>query len=103
MRDEDDDNDGIASENATDEEESGSDPNGSILVPEPTGDFISSPAENDVICGRGKSGSHSGNLRFRQIISARKEDYKKAYRRDLKTKIKLEIVNELRQGIAPAR
>lgn len=64
---------------------------------------VSVPDENDVICGRGKSVAHLGNQRFRKMVSARKEAYQKATRRDEKTFIASEIVEALRQGPEPSR
>ena len=59
---------------------------------------VSGPEGNDVICGRGKSITHPGNLKFRQLVLARKDEYKRANRRDDKTRIAFEIVEALRNG-----
>ena len=59
---------------------------------------VSGPEGNDVICGRGKSITHPGNLKFRQLVLARKDEYKRAKRRDDKTRIAFEIVEALRNG-----
>ena len=64
---------------------------------------VSAPDDNDVICGRGKSVTHPGNLKFRQLVQARKEEYKQAKRRDEKTRIAFEIVETLRNGAAGSR
>jgi hypothetical protein len=90
----------VDGDNSDDENDSITD---DVIITRPVGPLINVPAKNDVICGRGKSVAHPGNQRFRSIILGRKEDYKKANRRDLKTQITLEIVSELRQGPDPAR
>lgn len=60
---------------------------------------ISTPAPNDIVCGRGKmTVAHAGNRRFRKLVMARKDDYQKARRRDHKTRITLELVQQLRSG-----
>jgi hypothetical protein len=60
---------------------------------------ISTPAPNDIVCGRGKmTVAHLGNRRFRKLVMARKDDYQKARRRDHKTRITLELVQQLRGG-----
>ena len=64
---------------------------------------VSAPADNDVICGRGKSVTHPGNLKFRQLVQAREEEYKLAKRRDEKTRIAFEIVEALRSGTEASR
>lgn len=64
---------------------------------------VSAPDDNDVICGRGKSVTHPGNLKFRQLVQARKEEYKLAKRRDEKTRIAFEIVETLRNGSEGSR
>lgn len=64
---------------------------------------VSAPDINDVICGRGKSVTHPGNLRFRQLVQARKNEYKLAKRRDEKTRIAFEIVEALRNGTEASR
>lgn len=64
---------------------------------------VSAPDDNDVICGRGKSVTHPGNLKFRQLVQARKEEYKRAKRREEKTRIAFEIVETLRNGVEASR
>jgi hypothetical protein len=64
---------------------------------------VNAPEENDIICGRGKSVTHPGNLKFRQMVLTRKEEYKQAKRREDKTRIATEIVEELRNGPKPSR
>jgi hypothetical protein len=64
---------------------------------------VSAPEQNDVICGRGKSVTHPGNLKFRTLVHARKEEYKQAKRRDDKTRIAFEIVEALRNGTDASR
>ena len=64
---------------------------------------VSAPDVNDVICGRGKSVTHPGNLKFRYLVQARKEEYKLAKRRDEKTRIAFEIVEALRNGAEASR
>eukprot|EP00980_Cylindrotheca_fusiformis_P009035 scaffold1939_cov92-Cylindrotheca_fusiformis.AAC.8 len=60
---------------------------------------ISSPAPNDIVCGRGKMTiAHPGNRRFRKLVAEMKDDYQKARRRDHKTRITLELVQQLRSG-----
>jgi hypothetical protein len=75
-----------------------------VLLPQNnTGEIVASPAKFDIICGRGKSVTHPGNVRFRRMISARKEEYQKSKRRDDKTRITQEIVDALQQGPEPSR
>jgi hypothetical protein len=64
---------------------------------------VSAPEPNDVICGRGKSVTHPGNLKFRRLVHARKEEYKQAKRRDEKTRIAFAIVEALRNGTDASR
>lgn len=64
---------------------------------------VDAPEDNDIICGRGKSVSHPGNLKFRRMVSIRKDEYKQAKRREDKTRIATEIVDELRNGPKPSR
>lgn len=64
------------------------DPRDGILHPEP----------DDIICGRGKSIAHRGNARFRELINAKKDEYQAARRREDKTRLTMEIVQELRQS-----
>jgi hypothetical protein len=73
------------------------------LAQDSMGEAIETPAVSDVICGRGKSVSHPGNKRFRRLILAQKEAYQKATRRDDKTRITFEIVEQLRRGSDPSR
>lgn len=63
------------------------DPKDGILHPEP----------DDIICGRGKSIAHKGNARFRQLINEKKDEYQAARRREDKTRLTMEIVQELRR------
>lgn len=64
---------------------------------------VKAPEDNDVICGRGKSVSHPGNLKFRQLVLNRKDEYMQAKRREDKTRIATEIVEELRNSQRPSR
>jgi len=73
------------------------------VIPNPAAEAIKTPMPMDVICGRGKSVSHPGNQRFRELVAERKDEYQRARRRDDKTKITFEIVEELRRGIEPSR
>jgi hypothetical protein len=60
---------------------------------------IRTPAPADVICGRGKMTiAHLGNRRFRQAVMDKKDEYQKAIRRDDKTRITFELVQNLRNG-----
>jgi hypothetical protein len=60
---------------------------------------IANPNPNDVICGRGKmTTAHPGNRRFRQLVRERKDVYQKAKRRDDKTRITFDLVQEIRAG-----
>lgn len=61
-------------------------------------DGIPHPLPDDIICGRGKSIAHKGNAKFRQLINEKKDEYQAARRREDKTKLTMEIVNELRQS-----
>jgi hypothetical protein len=65
--------------------------------------YIESPSPHDIICGRGKSGPHLGNQRFRRLVSSMKEAYQKARRREEKTRITQNIVRALRDGDPPCR
>jgi hypothetical protein len=65
--------------------------------------YVCSPDPMDVICGRGKSGPHPGNQRFRKFVSDKKAAYQAAKRREDKTRITLLIVEELRRGLPPSR
>lgn len=47
--------------------------------------------------GRGKSIAHKGNAKFRQLINERKDEYQAARRREDKTRLTMEIVQELRK------
>ena len=58
---------------------------------------IAQPLPDDIICGRGKSIAHKGNARFRQLINEKKDEYQAARRREDKTRLTLEIVEELKQ------
>jgi hypothetical protein len=64
---------------------------------------VKAPEDKDVICGRGKSVSHPGNLKFRRLVLNRKDEYMQAKRREDKTRIATEIVDELRSGSKPSR
>lgn len=64
---------------------------------------VSAPEDHDVICGRGKSVTHPGNQKFRRMVLARKEEYQQAKRRDEKTRIAYDIVEEIRQGPESSR
>ena len=58
---------------------------------------IRTPAPTDVICGRGKMTiAHPGNRRFRQLVIDQQDAYQKAKRRDDKTRITFELVQQLR-------
>jgi len=60
---------------------------------------ISSPAQHDIICGRGKmTSSHPGNRRFRDLVLEKKQAYQRARRRDDKTRITFELVQTLRDA-----
>lgn len=47
--------------------------------------------------GRGKSIAHKGNAKFRNLINLRKDEYQAARRREDKTRLTIEIVQELRK------
>ena len=62
------------------------------------------PNRMDILCGRGKSiSAHPGNVRFRETIAARRDDYQKAKRREVKTRITEEVVAVLQNGAEPSR
>lgn len=66
--------------------------------------LLSQPNENDIVCGRGKSiSAHSGNLKFRHMILARRDEYQATFKRDDKSRITAEIVQALRAGPYPSR
>jgi hypothetical protein len=53
------------------------------------------PGPNDIICGRGKNSSHPGNIRFNELVSSKKAAYQQAPSREEKTKITLDILQQL--------
>lgn len=53
------------------------------------------PRPMDIICGRGSRMTHPGNQRFRSLVLERKEIYQQSTRREDKTRITLEIVQQL--------
>jgi hypothetical protein len=53
------------------------------------------PQPMDIICGRGSRMTHPGNQRFRRLVLERKEIYQQSTRREDKTRITLEIVQQL--------
>ena len=60
---------------------------------------IRKPGPTDVICGRGKmTFAHPGNRRFKTLVMEKKDQYQKATRRDDKTRITHELVQNLRNG-----
>lgn len=55
------------------------------------------PNENDILCGRGRSTSdHAANVRFRTLVSQHQKAYQVARRREEKSRITEELVNNLR-------
>lgn len=63
-------------------------------------DFM--PTEKDVVCARGKEAFlHPGNKRYRDIIDLNLDKYKGAKNKNEKSKLVMEIVEEVRQD-APA-
>lgn len=77
---------------------------------DPSLDHRSSPdlAVNDVVCGKSKFGqmmnaTHPGNIRFRKMVQARQEEYRKAYHVCDRTQIVTEILQKLRRGATPTR
>lgn len=69
---------------------------------------VVAPEENDIICGGGRIAqeanvSHPGNIKLRQMILARLEDYKLANRPEDKKRIVAEILDELQSGEKPSR
>lgn len=62
-----------------------------------------SPAPMDVICGRGKNIAHPGNRRFHLLVSSKKQAYQHAKRREEKTNITTEILQQLRSGPEASR
>ena len=65
--------------------------------------FFEHPAPMDVICGRGKSGPHPGNKRFRTFIADNKVADQQAKRREEKTRITQTILEELLTGPPASR
>lgn len=60
---------------------------------------IKSPSPDDIICGRGKMTiAHPGNRKFRELVQSHKRAYQLARRRDDKTKITFDLVQQLREG-----
>lgn len=67
-------------------------------LPYSTLDVTLDPSPEDIICGRGKMTiSHPGNLKFRDLIMERKEEYQLARRREDKTQITIQLVQTLRE------
>ena len=66
---------------------------------------ISDPNENDVLCGRGgRINSHAGNVKFRDVINAKKKEYLAPTTKKLeKAHIAASIVNEIRGMNPPGR
>ncbi|OEU09263.1 hypothetical protein FRACYDRAFT_248599 [Fragilariopsis cylindrus CCMP1102] len=55
------------------------------------------PLPTDVICGRGKmTSSHPANRRFRELVDFHKRAYQNSKRRDEKTRITCDLVDQLR-------
>lgn len=66
--------------------------------------IVVEPNPMDILCGRGKSiSAHPGNVRFRDMIVARREEYQHAKKRDDKSRITEEIVDSLQGGTEPSR
>ena len=60
---------------------------------------VETPSEYDVICGRGQMTSeHRGNRRFKALVDSRKRDYQRSTRREDKTRITNELVEEIKSG-----
>lgn len=66
---------------------------------------IAEPNENDVLCGRGgRINSHAGNIKFRDVINARKKEYLAPTTKKLeKAHIAAAIVNDIRGMDPPGR
>jgi len=66
---------------------------------------IANPNENDVLCGRGgRINSHAGNVKFRDVINARKKEYLAPTTKKLeKAHIAAAIVNDIRAMDPPGR
>eukprot|EP00980_Cylindrotheca_fusiformis_P021296 scaffold8206_cov135-Cylindrotheca_fusiformis.AAC.2 len=66
---------------------------------------IAEPNENDVLCGRGgRINSHSGNVKFRDVIQTRKKEYLAPTTKKLeKAHIAASIVNDIRSMQPPGR
>lgn len=66
---------------------------------------IVDPNENDVLCGRGgRINSHAGNIKFRDIIHAKKKEYLAPTTKKLeKAHIAAKIVNDIRELDPPGR
>ena len=64
---------------------------------------IDRPLDTDVMCGRGRGTNfHTGNVRFRQMVEDRKEDYRESTRIE-KPLVSLKIVREWRAQSPPGR
>lgn len=60
--------------------------------------FVVELNDNDVLMGRGSpSAEYSGNLRFRQLVIDRREDYLKCTRRNEKHRISMDIIDTIHQ------
>ena len=58
--------------------------------------FVTELNDNDVLMGRGSpSSEYTGNLRFRQLVIDRREDYLKCSRRNDKHRIAMEIIQAI--------
>ncbi len=64
---------------------------------------IDEPLDTDVMCGRGRGTNfHTGNVRFRQMVEDRKEEYRESTRIE-KPLVSLKIVREWRAQSPPGR
>lgn len=64
---------------------------------------IDEPLDTDVMCGRGRGTNfHAGNVRFRQMVEDRKEEYRESTRIE-KPLVSLRIVREWRAQSPPGR
>jgi hypothetical protein len=59
-------------------------------------DFVREPSENDVLCARGNV-THSGNLRFREMIKEHGPDYLRARSAGDKKEIVKNIIQEIQR------
>lgn len=71
---------------------------------EESDDFITTLNPNDVLCGRGSGpNDHTGNVRFRSLVTSRKEEYLSTNNRQAKARIARDIIDGVYNATPPGR